>query len=584
MVAGTSGGTAPIPIRLRGARSGSLRLALVTLAFCSVLITVMQVAVAAGTPELLMVTLLFSGVALIWATAGIIAWWRRPGNAMGALIYLGALSLFLNALGNLPDEFLQIIGAVSATLTLAVTVHLLHAFPSGRLRGRLSVATVVVGYVLSVLLQGARVVFVTVGQTQLDEIAAATQSVVGIGVMVSTAVILTRRLLRADAVHRRVLLPLFLYGILAVLAIVAAPNIGRPLGVDPLVVGIVQLGISCGIPIAFLIGVLNGGFTRTGDLEALSAWLGIGGVTRPAVGRALAGTLGDESLLIVYWSPEKAAYVDEFGADVDATRDDPDRDWVQVHVGERLVGAIVYDTRMIGDPYPVNRAAEVLAIAIDRERLTAELIASNEELSESRVRIVETADRERYRIAQDLHDGLQMQLVLLALDAQNIATRPEADPGSAAAAAELRRRIDGAAADLRRLVHNVLPAALVETGLAVATEDLVDRLSIPATLRTELGDSPLPAPITHTAYFIIAEVLTNAVKHSRAESVHVSIVQTPTELHLDVADDGVGGATTAHGSGLLGVTDRIDVLGGHFQIDSPKGAGTRVKVVLPCAS
>lgn len=323
MVAGTSGGTAPIPIRLRGARSGSLRLALVTLAFCSVLITVMQVAVAAGTPELLMVTLLFSGVALIWATAGIIAWWRRPGNAMGALIYLGALSLFLNALGNLPDEFLQIIGAVSATLTLAVTVHLLHAFPSGRLRGRLSVATVVVGYVLSVLLQGARVVFVTVGQTQLDEIAAATQSVVGIGVMVSTAVILTRRLLRADAVHRRVLLPLFLYGILAVLAIVAAPNIGRPLGVDPLVVGIVQLGISCGIPIAFLIGVLNGGFTRTGDLEALSAWLGIGGVTRPAVGRALAGTLGDESLLIVYWSPEKAAYVDEFGADVDATRDDP---------------------------------------------------------------------------------------------------------------------------------------------------------------------------------------------------------------------------------------------------------------------
>ncbi|MFS0732395.1 histidine kinase [Microbacterium sp. 1P10UB] len=584
MIARTPAGTAPIPIRLRGGRSGSLRLALGILAFCSLLLGVLQVAVASATAEQLMASLLFAGVAVIWATAGIVAWWRRPGNAMGALIYIGALSLFLNNMGNLPFEFLQIVGAVSATLPLAVVVHLLHAFPSGRLQGRLSIATVALGYVISVLLQAARVVFVTVGQGQLDRITAAAQSVIGIGIMVVTSVILTRRLLRADNVYRRVLLPLFLYGILAVLAIVAAPNVGRLLGADPVIGSIIQLGILSGIPIAFLIGVLIGGFTRTGDLEALSAWLGIGGVTRPAVGRALAGTMGDETLRIVYWSPDRASFVDEFGADAEPALHEPHRGWVEVRVGERLVGAINYDTRMIGDPYPVLRAAEVLSIAIDRERLTAELIASNEELSESRVRIVETADRERYRIAQDLHDGLQMQLVLLALDAQGIATRPDADAGSAAAAAELRRRIDGAAADLRRLVHNVLPAALVETGLAVATEDLVDRLSIPASLHTELRDAPLPAAITHTAYFIVAEVLTNAVKHSGASSVRVSIVQTPTELHLDVADDGVGGATTARGSGLLGVTDRIDVLGGRFQIDSPKGAGTRVKVVLPCAS
>ena len=575
--------TSPTPIRLRGGRSGSLRSALILLSACVLFLGGLQMSLTLARPDLLWSIVLFTAAFWIWAFAGIVAWWRRPSNATGPLIVVGGLALFLGGLGNVGIGVLDVLGALLATTTLGVTVHLLHAFPSGRLRGRLSIATVAVGYVITTVFQGTLVVFAMGGRQDLFTAFRSVQGLLGLLVMAVTGYILLMRLRAADRAHRRVLLPLFAYSILAVLGIALAPLIGRSVGMDPVVIGITQLTLSVGIPVAFLIGVLVGGFTRTGDLEALSAWLGIGGVTRPAVGRALAATMGDESLRIVYWSPEKTGYVDEFGRDVDSSVNEAHRGWVQVRVGERLVGAIVYDTRMIGDPYPVSRAADVLAIAIDRERLTAELIASNAELLQSRVRIVETADRERSRIAQDLHDGIQVQLVLLALDAQNIATAAGGNAETAARAAELRRRIDAAAADLRRLVHNVLPAALVEKGLTVATEDLVDRLSIPATLEAHLEDQALSGPTTHTAYFIIAEVLTNAVKHSRAKSVRVRLQQSDGDLHLEVFDDGVGGASAGHGSGLVGVIDRVDVLGGRFQIDSPKGAGTRVKVVLPCA-
>ena len=174
--------------------------------------------------------------------------------------------------------------------------------------------------------------------------------------------------------------------------------------------------------------------------------------------RALASTLGDDTLRVIYWVPERNGYVDEVGLET-ARVDHPDRGWVEVQVDERSVGAIEYDSRMLGEPDPVRRAGEVLAIAIDRERLIAELLAANEELQQSRVRLVEAADRERTRIARDLHDGLQVQLVLLALEAQTIANSPESTRSTSAASETLRRGIDTAAAFSRIELGGTIPGA-----------------------------------------------------------------------------------------------------------------------------
>jgi signal transduction histidine kinase len=237
---------------------------------------------------------------------------------------------------------------------------------------------------------------------------------------------------------------------------------------------------------------------------------------------------------------------------------------------------------LIADPEPVRLAGDVLALAVDRERLTAQLLASNDALVQSRIRLVETADRERSRIAQDLHDGIQVQLVLLALAAQTIANSDDATPGTSDASAALRRGIDAAAADLRRVVHNVLPVTLMERGLTAATEDLVDRLAVAATLDAELDDDRITPTTAHTAYFIIAEALANTVKHSRASSVRVKLRSEDQRLTIDIHDNGVGGASVSNGAGLRSLIDRVDALGGKLDIDSPRGRGTRVSVELPC--
>lgn len=594
--------TSPTPARLRGVGTGSLERALAAVAVLGLVLggTQLGVGIAAGLDigmdVVIWAVCAFTVLFWIWLAAGIVAWARRPGNGIGPLLVVGSLGVFLGGMANMQVPVFETVSSIFATSVLAVTVHLLHAFPSGRLRGAASIATVVTAYILAIggdlvttlLAQaGARGGVPGVGETgpaaRIDQAVELGQTIVGIAVMVVTAVILARRLIAADRRHRRVLLPLFLYGILAVLLIPLTPLAARLLGAERTVSVAIQLILIAGLPIAFLVGVLRGGFRRTTALEALSAWLAISGPARPAAQWALASTLGDDSLRVLYWSEPAGGYVDETGASTTRETDDPARSWIDVRVDGRLVGAIGYDTRLTGDAAAVRRAGEVLAIAIDRERLTTELLATNEELVRSRLRLVETAVRERSRIARDLHDGLQVQLVLLALQAQTIANSPDATPPVSAALGGLRRGIDEAAADLRRLVHDVIPATLIEQGLTAATEDLVDRLEMPATLTSDIDHAALSPATTHTAYFVVAEALANAVKHSRAERVDVRLSIEGERLRMEVVDDGIGGARLDRGTGLRGLVDRVDVLGGAIDVASPTGKGTTVRVELPCA-
>lgn len=568
--------------RLPTSRGRTLPEALILIAVLGILLGLLEIGLGFAAPELLWATASFVAVVWIWIAAGLIAWWRRPHNRTGALLVVGGVALFLAGLGNVDVEVLSIVSFIFATSPLAATVHLLHAFPSGRLRGRLSVVTVVLAWVVCVGLQFARFL-ISPDRPEAFFVVTTLQQVLGIATMVLTAIVLARRLIAADRQHRRILLPLFGFGIVAVLVLALAGTVTRSFGLNPDVTGVTQLIVSAGIPIAFLIGVLLGRFIPTQELEPLSAWLGVGGASRPAVARALARTLGDESLRVVYWSEEQEGYVDELGSPVGPDQRTPHRAWHEIRIDSRLVGAIVYDTRLIADPEPVRLAGDVLALAVDRERLTTQLLASNDALVQSRIRLVETADRERSRIAQDLHDGIQVQLVLLALAAQTIANSADATPGTSDASAALRRGIDEAAADLRRLVHNVLPVALMERGLTAAAEDLVDRLAVAATLDAELDDDRITPTTAHTAYFIIAEALANTVKHSRASSVRVTLRSEDRRLTIDVHDNGVGGATMSKGAGLRSLVDRVDALGGKLEIHSPRGRGTRVSVELPCA-
>ena len=279
-------------------------------------------------------------------------------------------------------------------------------------------------------------------------------------------------------------------------------------------------------------------------------------------------------------------WVDADGLAVDLPDAGSLRRAVSVKLDERPVAAIVYDATLIADPEPVRAAGRVAAIALDRERLTAQLLASQEELRDSRTRLVEAGDRERRRLAQDLHDRLQGRLTLLALRVGS------ASPGDDLS--EIRRGLDESITELRWLVQGVMPSLLVERGLLAAVEDMTDRLP----LRTVLDldevavldvngnrvDDRLPSSVEGTAYSVIAEALTNAVKHSAASTLTVLIRRDDGRLRIEITDDGVGGARPSGGTGLRGMSDRVQALGGTLVIDSPPGAGTRVRVEMACAS
>jgi signal transduction histidine kinase len=199
------------------------------------------------------------------------------------------------------------------------------------------------------------------------------------------------------------------------------------------------------------------------------------------------------------------------------------------------------------------------------------------------VRIVRAADEERRRIERDLHDGAQQRLVALALQLRGAqrqlgaSTDPEVERLLAEAVAELQVAVE----ELRELARGVHPAILTEDGLAAALESLASRTPIPVAL--DVSDARLPAQVEATAYFVACEALANVVKHAQASRAAVSARRTNGVLVIHVEDDGVGGAH-ADGSGLRGLADRVEALGGRLVVQSPVGGGTQVMGEIPCES
>jgi signal transduction histidine kinase len=218
--------------------------------------------------------------------------------------------------------------------------------------------------------------------------------------------------------------------------------------------------------------------------------------------------------------------------------------------------------------------AELVATAISNAIARAELNAS-------RARIVAAADDSRRRIERDLHDGAQQRLISLALQLRAAAGDDAAGPDELRE--ELARAADEAIAafdELREVSHGIHPAILSEGGLGPALRALSRRSAIPVEL-TISTTGRFPERIEVTAYYVVSELLTNAVKYARASVVHVAVEQRNETLHLEIRDDGVGGANPGKGSGLIGLRDRVEALGGTIIVESPVGAGTAVLVSLP---
>ena len=587
------------PLRERGraarprlaAPARTVELAAAELAGAGALLGAVEIALWAGlAPDPWWAVLLWPLTAAIYLAAGLAAWLRRPYNRIGPLMI--AAGFVLLAAG-LPAEepAIEAIALVVATVPYALVVHLLHAFPSGRLRGRLSTRTVAAGYAVCLVLQAPQYLFGPETALQLAdrpglaEAALRLQWTAGSVVMAVTAVILARRVAAADRSVRRALGGLYLYGILAVLLVPVSSQVARVWADEPGVwLGAAQLAVVAGVAVAVLAAMLRGGFARSARIEELGVLLADDTSARD-LRDALADALGDPTVELLFWAPERGVHLDAAGRPVALPDGRPERAVVDVVHRDRKVGAIVHDRALAGDEGLVRAAARVVALAVDNERLTADLRASREALRASRARLVAAADDERRRIARDLHDGLQARLLLLAVHANGMRTDRGAPTPTRAEAMRLEQGLEEAIAELRELVQGVVPAALTERGLAAAVEDLLDRVPIPSRLDAAgVARAGLPGAAESTAYFVVSEAVANAVKHAGARELTVGLEHADGWLRVEVRDDGAGGARLGDGAGLRSMVDRVEALGGEVAIGSGPAGGTRIAARIPAVA
>jgi PAS domain S-box-containing protein len=252
-----------------------------------------------------------------------------------------------------------------------------------------------------------------------------------------------------------------------------------------------------------------------------------------------------------------------------------------VTFGGRLWGAVIVSS-VNPEPFPEGAEDRLASFA----ELAAQALANaeaREQLAASRARIVEAGDAERRRLERNLHDGAQQRLVSLALNLRLAARACDPDDATALAAFERAgEELSQALEELRELARGIHPAVLSDRGLEPAIAALVARTPVPVRIAIEL-EEPLPEPVEAAAYYVVAEALTNSAKHSHASEVSVRIAREDGFTRIEVADDGVGGADTEGGSGIRGLVDRVEALGGRLSLESPLGSGTTVQAAIPSA-
>jgi signal transduction histidine kinase len=541
-------------------------------------------------------------IGLSFIGTGVFAWWRRPLNRFGLLMTGVGIAWFLAGLTESNNSTVFTIGSYVEPLYLVIVIQMVLSFPTGRLETLAQRVTIAAGYLvvlavrlpffllggdISSDLSGPRPdnVFALVDAPDLAEVFDYTATFIAVVVLVSTLVLLVRKRQAATVPQRRALAPMLwtglaLVGLLGIAFLIDVLGLPSEIG-D--IAGLLALVSFAVLPFAFLAGLVRSRYSRAGAVGELIERLNNPEADR-SLGLALADALGDRSLKLVYWRPSAGHYVTYDGRPVELPEPGSGRAVTEVEREGIRVGAIIHDAALGDEPGLVRAVAASAALALENERLGAELRARLDELQTSRSRLVEVSMFERRRLERDLHDGAQQRLVALSLQL-GLARRRLQEGEDAAASAMLdaaRDELARALEELRELARGIHPAVLTDRGLEPALEALAERAPLPVSL-DQMPAERLPAPVEAAAYFVVAEALTNVVKYAEASTAAVRIRRNGSYAVVEVHDDGVGGADPTIGTGLRGLADRLAALDGRLEVHSPPGEGTTVRAEVPCA-
>ena len=551
--------------------------------------------------------LLLADIAVGWSmiVAGLIVADRRPGNRIGPLAIVAGFAWFGGDFTSSDVAVVAYVARVFHGWFDPLFAILVLAYPTGRLVRPvdrwLALGFVAIQAMWSVAKAYADrpiawwecpTCFSTVdawvaGQQALDPIGRF-ETLVLTALSVTLLLAVGLRWARASGPARRRQAPVVLAGVVLVLGFTGGfllqtivPTDARtPAGeLRVLVLGVLRILVAVGL----LAGILRDESARGRIADLVIRLEGLPS-TRALEG-SLRDALGDPSLAVFRWDPAAGSYVDAAGARVPAPADGPHRAVLPIADGGTPVLAIAHDPALRDDPGLISAAVAAVRLSVENERLQAEVRAQLDAVRASSARLVGAEDAARRRMERDLHDGAQQRLVSLRISLELLRRRLGADADAAtlaeleAATVEARTAID----ELRELARGIHPAVLTESGLVPALESLAERSAMPTRIEAAL-DGRVPPEVEATAYFVVAEALTNTAKYAGAGHAVVRVRRAADVLVVEVEDDGSGGADASRGSGLRGLEDRVAALGGSLQVSSPPGGGTTIVVELPCGS
>lgn len=523
---------------------------------------------------------------------------RRFPTSVRLLIALIGLATFVRTFTAIDVPAIFILGALGGHLMPVMLGHLLMVFPTGRYETGLQRGIVALAYFEATVLATLAVIVWDPATTcascpvnplllsadgDLFQAVSVVRLTIDCFAMTGLAVMLSRRWYAAVPTQRAVLSPVFWAGGAALLAFFVVFVSETSGATDEVLIAanFGALAVSTSVPAAVVFGLARSRFTRAGAIGDLVATLTGQPHLDSELRDALAEGLEDPSLELAYWLPQQKRYVNADGQAVKLPDSRSRRDWHSVELNGEPVAAILYD-KSIGDQHDLIRAAGgAAALTLENQRLAAELRAHVKELRDSRVRLVEAADAERKRIERNLHDGAQQQLLSIALNMNLAAAKLTDDPEETAAMFKSAAiSLTNVTEELRNLARGIHPTVLTDHGLAAAVESLVDDCPIRVKL-IRLPEKRLPEVIESTTYYVIAEALTNIIRYAQADRATIDVCERGDAIIVEIADDGVGGADPANGTGLRGLTDRVAAVDGSLAVISPKNEGTVVRVELP---
>jgi signal transduction histidine kinase len=645
-------------------------------------------------------------VSMSFVVAGLIGWTRRPANRTGMLMVAVGFGVLTTSLYEANDALPFTLGNLLGSLFIAAFVHLLLAYPSGRLISRHGRLIVVSAYATALLAPLVDSMFperhtckphacpdnlVFVSHNHAAHVAeTAVWTTVAVALFAAAFWLIVGRWRRATPAMRRQLRPVYLAGGLSVLLLAIGFVVTPFSGIGNTIVSIALIVTFTAVPFLFLAGLLGTTLARSAGVGAIFSAV----PERASPGEVQEGlrqALRDPTAEVAYWYEEGGHYVDVDGNHFDLPPDTRHRVVTRLDYADSPVAAIVHDAALREEPELLETITNAARIALERDKLLVEVKARAEryravlqampdlmfriardgtyrgfnapdprdlldeavvgrrvhdrlpreladrvleagqaavdrgtlqmieydldfsgetrsyearfapsgedeflmivreitdrkrqqaELEASRARIVAAGDDERRKLERNLHDGAQQRLVSLSLSLRLAQGRIRTDPeGTARLLDASREELAQALEELRELARGIHPAVLTDRGLDAALEALAARTPLPVEI-----DGPaceLPAQVEAAAYYVVSEALANVTKYAQASAVEVRVERSNGMAVVEVADDGVGGADPLRGSGLRGLADRVASLSGKLEVDSPQGAGTRVRAEIP---